>query len=45
VLGGEAAFFDAVVAAAKQFIYEPQLLNGNPSAVTTQVSFHFGSAQ
>jgi len=45
VLGGEAAFFDAVVAAAKQFIYEPQLLNGSPSAVTTQVSFHFGSAQ
>lgn len=43
VLGGDKAFIDPVVAAVKQFVYEPQLVDGKPSAVTTQASFHFGS--
>ena len=43
VLGGDKPFIDRVVAAVKQFVYEPQLVDGKPSVVTTQASFHFGS--
>lgn len=43
VLGGDKPFIDPVVAAVKQFVYEPQLVNGKSSVVTTQASFHFGS--
>jgi len=43
VLGGDKPFIDPVVAAVRQFVYEPQLVNGKPSVVTTQASFHFGS--
>jgi TonB family protein len=42
VLGGDKPFIDPVVAAVKQFVYEPQLVNGKPSVVTTQANFHFG---
>jgi hypothetical protein len=43
VLGGDRPFIDAVVTAVKQFVYEPQLVDGKPSVVTTQANFHFGS--
>jgi hypothetical protein len=26
----------------KQYVYEPQLVDGKPSVATTEVSFHFG---
>jgi protein TonB len=43
VVGGDEAFINPAVAAVKQFVYEPQLVDGKPSVVTTQASFHFGS--
>ena len=43
VLGGDKPFIDPVVGAVKQFVYEPQLVNGKASVVTTLASFHFGS--
>lgn len=42
VVGGDEPFINPVVAAVKQFVYEPQLVDGKPSVVTTQASFHFG---
>jgi hypothetical protein len=42
VLGGDEPFINPVVGAVKQFVYEPQLMDGKPSVVTTQASFHFG---
>lgn len=42
VLGGDKAFIEPVVTAVKKFVYEPQLVNGKASVVTTQASFHFG---
>jgi TonB family protein len=42
VLGGDKPFIEQVVAAVKRFVYEPQLVNGEPSVVTTEASFHFG---
>lgn len=45
VLGGDKPFIDPVVAVVKQFVYEPQLVDGKPTMVTTQASFHFGSGR
>jgi TonB family protein len=42
VVGGDAPFVGPVVAAVKQDVYEPQLVDGKPSVATTQTSFHFG---
>jgi outer membrane biosynthesis protein TonB len=42
VVGGDEAFIAPVVAAVKQYVYEQNLIDGKPSAVTTQASFHFG---
>jgi len=42
VVGGDAPFIGPVVAAVKQDVYEPQLVDGKPSVATTQASFHFG---
>jgi TonB family protein len=42
VIGGDEPFINPVVAAVKQFVYEPQLVDGKPSVVTTQASYHFG---
>jgi len=42
VLGGDKPFIGPVVAAVKRFVYEPQLVNGERSVVTTEASFHFG---
>ncbi len=44
VLGGDSALVDPVVAAVKKFIYEPQMVHGKPSKMTTEASYHFGSA-
>jgi len=43
VIGGDESFIGPVVAAVKQFKYEPQFVDGKASVVLTQVSFHFGS--
>jgi TonB family protein len=43
VLGGDEPFISTVVAAVKQFVYEPQLVDGKPSVATTQASYHFGT--
>lgn len=42
VVGGDEAFISPVVAAVKQFVYEPQLVDGKPSVATTPASYHFG---
>lgn len=42
VLGGDEPFIGPVVEAVKQFVYEPQLIDGKPSVSTTQASYHFG---
>lgn len=42
VVGGDEPFISPVVAAVKQYVYEPQLVDGKPSVATTEVSFHFG---
>ena len=42
VVGGPQPFVDPVVAAVKQFVYEPQLVDGKPSVATIQASYHFG---
>lgn len=42
VLGGDSPFIGPVVAAVKQFVYEPQLVDGKPTVATTQASYHFG---
>jgi outer membrane biosynthesis protein TonB len=45
VVGGDEAFLGPVVAAAKQTVYEPQLVGGKPSVATTEASYHFGPRQ
>jgi TonB family protein len=42
VIGGDSQFVDPVVDAVKQFIYEPQLVDGKPTVSTIEASYHFG---
>ena len=42
VVGGDEPFIQPVVAAVKQFVYEPKLVDGKPSVATIQASYHFG---
>jgi outer membrane biosynthesis protein TonB len=42
VLGGDEPFIGPVVAAVKQSVYEPELVDGKPTVATTQASYHFG---
>jgi hypothetical protein len=42
VVGGDEPFIGPVVAAVKQDVYEPQLVDGKPSVATTQASYPFG---
>jgi len=42
VVGGDEAFIAPVVAAVKQNVYEPQLVDGKPTVSTTEASYHFG---
>lgn len=44
VIGGDSSFTDFVVAAVKKYIYEPQTIDGKPSAVTIQAVYHFEAA-
>jgi len=44
VIGGDEPFIGPVVAAVKQDVFEPQLVDGKPSAATIQEAFHFGSS-
>jgi TonB family protein len=45
VIWGDQPFIDLVVDAVKQFVYEPQLIEGRPSVATIPVSYHFGRQQ
>jgi TonB family protein len=45
VVGGDEAFIGPVVAAVKQDVFEPQLVDGRPSAAMVQEAFHFGSSR
>lgn len=42
VIGGDKEFVDPVVEAVKQFVYEPQLVDGKPTIATIEASYHFG---
>jgi outer membrane biosynthesis protein TonB len=42
VIGGDEAFIGPVVAAVKQNVYEPRLVDGKPSVATTEASYQFG---
>jgi TonB family protein len=42
VISGDEPFIGPVVAAVKQNVYEPRLVDGKPSIVTTDASYHFG---
>ena len=42
VIGGDEPFIAPVVAAVKQNVYEPRLVDGKPSLSTIDASFHFG---
>ena len=42
VISGDSQFIDLVVAAVKQFVYEPQLVDGKPTVATIEASYHFG---
>ena len=42
VISGDRPFIDPVVAAIKQFVYEPQVVSGNPTVATIEASYHFG---
>ncbi|MGA6984598.1 MAG: energy transducer TonB [Terriglobales bacterium] len=42
VVGGDKPFIGPVVAAVRQDVYEPQLVDGKPSVALTQASYHFG---
>jgi outer membrane biosynthesis protein TonB len=43
VVGGDEAFVEPVVAAVKQQIFEPQLIDGRVTPAIVQASYHFGS--
>ncbi len=45
VIGGDSQFVDPVVDAVKQFVYEPQLVDGKPTVATIEASYHFGPRQ
>jgi TonB family protein len=45
VVGGDEEFVGPVVAAVKQDIFEPRLVDGKPSVATIQEAFHFGSSR
>jgi hypothetical protein len=45
VVGGDEPFIGPVVAAVRQDVYEPQLVDGKPSIATTDASYHFGTGR
>ncbi len=45
VLSGDESFVRPVVAAVKQAVFEPQLVDGKPTAATVQESYHFGASR
>ena len=45
VIYGDSHFVDPVVQAVKQFVYEPQLVDGKPTVATIEASYHFGPRQ
>jgi len=42
VVGGDEPFIAPVVDAVKQQVYQPRLVNGQPSAARIEASYHFG---
>ncbi|MGA9527676.1 MAG: energy transducer TonB [Terriglobales bacterium] len=45
VISGDQPFIGPVVAAVKQEVYEPRLVDGQPSVATIEASYHFGPRQ
>lgn len=45
VVGGDNSFVEPVVEAVKHFVYEPQLVDGKPSSVTIEATYHFGPSR
>ena len=45
VISGDSQFVDPVVAAVKQFVYEPEMVGGKPAVATIEASYHFGPRQ
>ncbi len=43
VVGGDKRLADVVIAAVKQFVYEPRLVDGKSAVATIQASYHFGT--
>jgi outer membrane biosynthesis protein TonB len=42
IVGGDEEFIAPVVAAAKQTLYEPEVIGGKPTVSTTEATYHFG---
>lgn len=42
IIGGDSRFVDLVVDAVKRFVYEPQVVDGKPTAATVEAIYHFG---
>jgi hypothetical protein len=45
VISGDSQFADPVVAAVKQFVYEPQMVEGKPTVAIIELGYHFGRRQ
>ena len=45
VISGDSQFVDPVVAAVRQFVYEPEMVGGKPTIATIEASYHFGPRQ
>jgi len=45
VAGGDQSFVEPVLAAVKQYKYEPQLVAGRAAPATIEMSFHFGDSR
>ena len=45
VIGGDDPFISPVVSAVREFAYEPHVINGKPSVIKTEMSYHFGVQQ
>jgi TonB family protein len=41
-IGGDEPFIGPVIEAVKQDVYEPQMIDGKPSIVTSEAGYHFG---
>jgi TonB family protein len=45
IVGGDKLFIQPVVDAVRQFIYEPELVNGKTTVATISAAYHFGMSR